>query len=214
MEGLPKDPINPYGATKLFFERVLAAYGTSHGLRYAALRYFNAAGGSPDDGIGEIHDPETHIIPLTLQAALGTGPKLQVFGSSLPTPDGTCIRDFVHVKDLARAHAMAAEHLMNERESITLNLGTGQGTSIKQLMSAVERVTGRKVPHECVEPRAGDPPILYADPSRAERTLGWKTRLGIQEIVEDAYAWELKREDLLMEYEAGTLDQKQAVGVL
>lgn len=194
VEDTPKEPINPYGATKLFFERVLEAYDRSHGLRSATLRYFNAAGADPSGEIGELHDPETHIIPLALRAAMRRGPELQVFGSNLKTPDGTCIRDFVHVSDLARAHAQAADYLFSGGDSVALNLGSGVGTSLKQLMSEVEQVTESDVPHVLVHPRVGDPPILVADPSRAAHVLGWRTNFTISDIIKTAYAWELTKD--------------------
>jgi UDP-arabinose 4-epimerase len=187
-----KEPINPYGATKLFFERVLAAYAHSHDLRYVALRYFNAAGGELDGTIGEYHDPETHIIPLAIRAALGTGPPLKIFGGDLSTPDGTCVRDFIHVSDLARAHALAADYLMNDGEPVTLNLGTGKGISLKQLLAEIQVVTGHAVPYTVVQPRLGDPPILFADPAKARKLFRWEARHDLAEIIRTAYVWEQK----------------------
>ena len=192
-----KEPINPYGDTKLFFERVLAAYAHSHDLRYVALRYFNAAGAEPDGTIGECHDPETHIIPRAIRAALGTAPPLRIFGGTLPTPDGTCVRDYIHVSDLARAHAHAANYLMNGGEPVALNLGTGRGTSLRQLLAEIETITGRIVPHTIGEPRPGDPPILYADPSKARNLFQWEARHGLGEIIRTAYTWEQKRSSVI-----------------
>lgn len=189
-ESSPKEPINPYGATKLFFERVLSAYSVSHRLQFAALRYFNAAGAHPSGEIGEIHNPETHLIPLAIRAALGMTPPLTVFGQDLDTPDGTCIRDFIHVADLGSAHVKALEYLARGGTSIQLNLGTGTGTSIKQLMREIEEVSGRKVPHIYAAPRAGDPPVLFADAQRAKDTLGWKPQFGLRQIVTSAIQWE------------------------
>jgi UDP-arabinose 4-epimerase len=189
-EDCPQVPINPYGASKLFFEQVLAAYSVSHGLRYAALRYFNAAGAHPDGTIGEYHNPETHLIPLALKASLGTIPALKVFGEKLDTPDGTCIRDFIHVSDLGTAHVKAVEYLAGGGNSLRANLGTGSGTSIKQLLEMVKTVTGKPVPHQFAEARPGDPPILYADPSTAERVLGWTPRFNLEDIVSTAWRWE------------------------
>ncbi len=189
-EDSPQVPINPYGASKLFFEHALAAYSASHGLKYAALRYFNAAGAHFDGTIGEIHDPETHLIPLALKARLGTMPALKVFGEKLDTPDGTCIRDFIHVSDLGAAHVKAVEYLAGGGSSLRANLGTGNGTSIKQLLEMVETVTGKPVPHEFSEARLGDPPILYADPSTAKRVLGWSPRFNLEDIVSTAWRWE------------------------
>ncbi|SFS11438.1 UDP-glucose 4-epimerase/UDP-arabinose 4-epimerase [Granulicella pectinivorans] len=185
-------PINPYGVTKLFFEDVLSAYSVAHGLRYVALRYFNAAGAHPNGEIGEIHHPETHLIPLTLKAALGTAPPLTVFGKDLDTPDGTCIRDFIHVSDLATAHTAAVAYLENGGASTAINLGTGKGTSIAELLAIVEEVSGKPVPHVYAAPRAGDPPALYSDPSKAKEVLGWKSKYDIRDIIETAYQWELK----------------------
>ena len=192
-----KEPINPYGATKLFFERVLAAYAHSHDLRYVALRYFNAAGAELDGTIGECHDPETHIIPRAIRAALRTAPPLKIFGGTLPTPDGTCVRDYIHVSDLARAHAQAADYLMNGGEPVALNLGTGKGTTLRQLLTEIETITGRIVPHAIVEPRSGDPPVLYADPSKARKLLQWEARHDLGEIIRTAWAWEKKRSSVI-----------------
>jgi len=192
-----KEPINPYGATKLFFERVLAAYAHSHDLRYVALRYFNAAGAELDGTIGEYHDPETHIIPLAIRAALGTAPPLKIFGGALPTPDGTCVRDYIHVSDLARAHVHAADYLMNGGEPMALNLGTGKGTSLKQLLAAIETITGHTVPYTVVQPRPGDPPVLFADPTKARKLFQWEARHDLAEIIRTAYLWEQKCPSLI-----------------
>ena len=166
-ESSPRAPINPYGATKLFLEHALAAYAVSHGLRSVSLRYFNAAGAHASGSIGELHDPETHLIPLALKAALGVAPPLHIFGNTLDTPDGTCIRDYIHVSDLGQAHVSALEYLAKGGETTCLNLGTGEGTSVATLVAAAEKVTVRKVPHSYTEPRPGDPPVLYADAGRA-----------------------------------------------
>lgn len=197
VESMPKDPINPYGATKLFFERVLAAYAASHGLRYAALRYFNAAGAHPGGDIGEIHDPETHLIPLAIRAAFGTGPPLTVFGKEVGTPDGTCIRDFIHVADLASAHLKSLVHLAGGGSSIAVNLATGKGSSIAEVMRTIEEVTGRKVPHVFAPARAGDPPALFADPGKAREILGWEARLDLRQIIASASRWEEKLPEFL-----------------
>jgi UDP-glucose-4-epimerase GalE len=189
-EDSPKDPINLYGATKLFFEQMLSAYAISHGLRSVALRYFNAAGADASGTIGEIHNPETHLIPLAIKAALGTEPPLQVFGSELETPDGTCIRDFVHVSDLGAAHVLSLEYLERGGESTCLNLGTGNGTSVAEALAAVKRVAGRDVPHVFAARRPGDPPILYADVSESERILGWRAKRNFDDIVSSAWNWE------------------------
>ncbi|HEY6410580.1 MAG TPA: UDP-glucose 4-epimerase GalE [Ktedonobacteraceae bacterium] len=188
-EDAPKEPINLYGATKLFFESVLSAYSVSHGLRYVALRYFNAAGAHPDGSIGEMHAPETHLIPLALSAVLGSGPPLQVFGSNFDTPDGTCIRDFIHVCDLAAAHVRALEYLQNGGESISLNLGAGRGISVAEVLAAIKCVTGSEVPHVITNARPGDPPVLYADPSMSRHALGWQAKRPFDEIVSSAWLW-------------------------
>jgi UDP-glucose-4-epimerase GalE len=193
-ESSPRDPINPYGATKLFFENVLAAYGASHNLRYAALRYFNAAGAHPAGTIGEIHSPETHIIPLALKAALGTGPPLRVFGDDFETPDGTCIRDYIHVSDLATAHVLALEYLAAGRESVSLNLGTGRGTSIKELIRMFTALTGETIPHTFGPRRSGDPPCLYASPRRAHELLGWSAKRDLPDILLSAWMWQKRLE--------------------
>lgn len=192
VEDSAKEPINPYGATKLFLERALAAYSAAHELRYVALRYFNAAGAHADGSIGEIHTPETHLIPLALKAVLGTAPALKVFGRNFDTPDGTCIRDFIHVSDLGRAHALALKYLTGGGDSISLNLGTGRGVSVKELLELIGRVTGRDVPHTYDSARAGDPPALFADASRAKQVLGWEAERSLEEILNSAWEWEQK----------------------
>lgn len=191
-ETCPQEPVNPYGASKLFFEHALAAYAASHGLRYATLRYFNAAGAHASGEIGEIHDPETHLIPIALKAILGSKPALTVFGSELETCDGTCVRDFIHVSDLGSAHVKALEHLNCGGDSIRLNLGTGVGTSILQVLATIKEITGKEVPHHFAAPRAGDPPILYADPTKAKDVLGWSAKADLKEIISTAWAWEQK----------------------
>jgi UDP-glucose-4-epimerase GalE len=193
-EDSPREPINPYGATKLFLERVLSAYSVSHGLRSVALRYFNAAGAHASGEIGEAHDPETHLIPLLLRAALGTAPALKIFGKDLDTPDGTCIRDYIHVSDLGSAHVLAMEYLAAGGASTAMNLGTGKGTSIGELIHLFREITGLDVPHEYVAPRAGDPPVLYADPSKAREVLGWEAKRDLREILRSAWAWQQKWE--------------------
>lgn len=167
-------PINPYGRSKLMIELVLGDYARAFGFRFAALRYFNACGADPDGEIGEEHDPETHLIPRALMAAAGEINQLDVFGDDYPTPDGTCIRDYIHVQDLARGHVMALEYLKESGESCQVNLGTGRGVSIKEVLQAVEQATGRTVPTKLKLRRPGDPPVLYADPSRAKSLFGFK----------------------------------------
>lgn len=190
VETTPQVPINPYGFTKLAVERALADYGRAYGLRWAAMRYFNAAGADLDGDLGERHDPETHAIPLAIWAALGLGPSFKVFGSDYPTPDGTAVRDYIHVSDLADAHVRAARYLLDGGESAAFNLATGRGTSVAELLTAVARAVGREVPAERAARRAGDPPALYASARKAEEVLGWTPRFReIDEIVATAVRW-------------------------
>ena len=188
-ENTPRQPVNPYGVSKLFFEQALEAYDRAYEFRYASLRYFNAAGADESGEIGELHDPETHLIPLALRAAARTGPELQVFGSDYPTPDGTCIRDYIHVNDLASAHVKALEHLAAGKGSFAVNVGTGSGYSVQEVISAVEEVTGKRVPHKIVPRRAGDPPRLVANPAKVRALLGWKATRGLREDVTTAWNW-------------------------
>jgi len=169
---------------------VLSAYSVSHGLRFAALRYFNAAGAHRSGEIGEIHTPETHLIPLAIKAALGTAPPLTVFGKDLGTPDGTCVRDFIHVSDLGSAHLKALRYLADGGSSIALNLGTGRGTSIAELLGAIEKASNRKVPHIFAPARAGDPPMLFAEARMAREVLGWEPKIELEDIVKGALRWE------------------------
>jgi UDP-glucose 4-epimerase len=157
-----------------------------------SLRYFNAAGAHASGSIGELHDPETHLIPLALRAALGTAPPLRIFGNKLDTPDGTCIRDYVHVSDLGQAHVLALEYVAKGGATTCLNLGTGQGTSVASLVAAAEEISGRKVPHSYTDPRPGDPPVLYADASQAGKVLGWRPSRDLREILHSAWKWEQK----------------------
>jgi UDP-arabinose 4-epimerase len=190
VETTPQRPINPYGRTKLICEDMLGDHAAAYGLRYAALRYFNAAGADADGGIGERHDPETHLIPLALRAAAGTGPALGIFGTDYDTPDGTCIRDYIHVTDLARAHVMALRRLMAGGESIAVNLGSGVGHSVLDVTRAIARVTGRTVPVRHAPRRAGDPPVLTADPALAAHLLGFRTACSdIDTIIRHAAPW-------------------------
>jgi UDP-arabinose 4-epimerase len=189
-EDCPQNPINPYGYTKLVCERMLAEQAAATGLRYAALRYFNAAGADPSGVLGERHDPETHLIPLALQAAFGTGPALSVFGTDYPTEDGTCIRDYIHVADLARAHVLALDHLLQGGASLCVNLGTGQGVSVRMIIRAIEAMTGQPLPVVYAPRRAGDPPSLVADPAQAHALLGFRTsQSDITTILRDAAPW-------------------------
>ena len=184
----PTSPINPYGETKLAIERMLASYRRAYGLSFAALRYFNAAGADADAGLGERHDPETHLIPIVLDAALGRRTHVTVFGRDYDTPDGTCIRDYVHVVDLCEAHLAALEHLAGGGEGGAFNLGTGEGHSVAQVVEVARRVTGRDIRVEEGARREGDPPRLVASVERAGRVLGWRARrAGLEEIVRDAW---------------------------
>jgi UDP-arabinose 4-epimerase len=173
-ETAPQRPISPYGRSKLMCEQILVHAAAAHGLRVAVLRYFNACGADPDGELSERHDPETHLIPLAIDAASGHGPPLQIFGTDYPTKDGTCERDFIHVADLAAAHVVALRHITNGAETLTLNLGTGRPYSILEVVSAIERVTGRQVPIIHAGRRPGDPASLVADTSRAERLLHFR----------------------------------------
>jgi UDP-glucose-4-epimerase GalE len=190
VESHPQRATNPYGEAKYFVERVLHWYGAAYGLRWAALRYFNAAGADPDNGIGEDHDPETHLIPLAILAALGKRSHLDIYGTDYPTPDGTPIRDYIHVLDLGAAHTRALEHLLDGKRSLALNLGTGLGHSVREVIATVERVGQRRVPTRQTGRRLGDPPELVADPRQAEAVLGWKPqRMELDRAVADAWRW-------------------------
>ncbi|GGZ67018.1 UDP-glucose 4-epimerase GalE [Lysobacter xinjiangensis] len=189
-EDHPKNPINPYGASKLMVERVLADAANAYGLRSVALRYFNAAGAAADEGIGESHEPETHLIPNALKAAAGEGAGLKVFGNDYPTPDGTCVRDYVHVLDLADAHLRALDWMDREPGAHRFNLGNGNGFSVLQVIEAARKVTGRDIPYEIGPRRAGDPPVLVASSAQAREKLGWTPKFDrIEPIIETAWAW-------------------------
>ncbi len=189
-ESAPHRPVNPYGESKLMVERMLHWYGEAHNLTHASLRYFNAAGADPECEIGEEHDPETHLIPLVLQAALGRRPQIDILGTDYPTPDGTAIRDYIHVQDLADAHVKAIAHLLRGGESLELNLGTGSGYSVREVIAAAERVTARRIPQREASRRSGDPPSLVAAVERARAALGWSPVLSeIDSIIGTAWAW-------------------------
>lgn len=187
-EDNPRVPVNPYGATKLAFENALDAYDRAYGVRFVAFRYFNAAGADDGGTIGEMHEPETHLIPSVFEAIKGKRPALDVFGDDYLTPDGTCIRDYVHVSDLADAHVLGIEHLAGGK-STQMNLGTGHGASVREVISTIEHVAGHKVPIRMAPRRAGDPPELVADPSRAGKLLNWKAKRSLEEIVSTAWKW-------------------------
>jgi UDP-glucose-4-epimerase GalE len=188
-EHAPREPVNPYGVSKFFFENALEAYGRAYGLRSVRLRYFNAAGADESGETGEIHEPETHLIPLALSATTANGSELQIHGADYPTPDGTCIRDFVHVSDLADAHVRALQYLEEGGDSLALNLGTGRGHSVLEVIQAAERATGQRVRRKTGPRRPGDPPILVADPAKAHRVLGWSAKRDLADIVSSAWTW-------------------------
>jgi len=188
-ERQPQAPINPYGFTKWVVERLLRDFHHAYGLRYAALRYFNAAGASSAGDIGEDHSPESHLIPLVLQVALGQRPHVSVFGSDYPTPDGTCIRDYIHVDDLASAHALALDYL-SEQPTLEVNLGTGHGYSVQEVIAECRRITGQPIPIVLGDRRPGDPPQLVADPAKANQLLGWRPQhSSLENIVRTAWHW-------------------------
>jgi UDP-glucose-4-epimerase GalE len=188
-EDAPHRPVNPYGATKLAFERALSDYVRAYRFGYCALRYFNAAGASEDGAIGEDHKPETHLIPIVIQAALGQRPYVEIFGTDYPTPDGTCVRDFIHVDDLASAHVLALDELGPGKE-LTYNVGIGRGYSVREVIAAVEAVSGQKVPVKEGPRRAGDPPALVASADRLRAELGWAPKYAnLKAIVETAWRW-------------------------
>lgn len=189
----PKAPINPYGLSKLMVEQMLGDFGRAYGLRSSCLRYFNAAGADPDGEMGECHEPETHLIPLVLQAASGRRHAITIYGANYDTPDGTCIRDYIHVSDLCDAHLLALEALLDGGPSTHYNLGNGAGYSIMEVIEAVERVTGSTVRRENGPRRPGDPPVLVADSTLAKSELHWKPRFAdLDSIIAHAWAWERK----------------------
>jgi len=185
----PREPVNPYGASKLFFENALEAYSRAYGMRSARLRYFNAAGADESGETGELHDPETHLIPLALRASMPDGAELNVFGSDYPTPDGTCLRDYIHVSDLADAHVRALQYLEQGGESLALNLGTGRGNSVLEVIQAAEKATGQAVRRKIGPRRPGDPPILVADAAKAKKVLDWTAKRDLNDIVSSAWKW-------------------------
>lgn len=189
-EDEPQQPINPYGMSKLAVERMCIDFATAYGLNVAILRYFNAAGADPDGETGEHHEPETHLIPLALQAALGVRPSITVYGDDYDTPDGTCVRDFIHVTDLADAHVLALRAALEGKRALALNLGAGRGFSVYEVIETVRRVTGVNVPIDVGPRRPGDPPVLIADSRKANHILGWQPRYPeLTQIVETAWRW-------------------------
>ncbi|MBU2733434.1 UDP-glucose 4-epimerase GalE [Acidithiobacillus ferridurans] len=190
----PQRPINPYGRSKRMVEEMLADYDSAYGLRSVSLRYFNAAGADPEGDLGERHDPESHLIPLVLQAASGRRNHIAIYGDDYATPDGTCIRDYVHVWDLCSAHLLALEHLLADGDSNAFNLGNGTGFSVQEVIDTARRVTGQPIPAQTQERRPGDPAVLVADSQKARRGLGWEPRFGdLETIVEHAWGWEKKK---------------------
>ena len=194
-EDMPQNPVNPYGATKKMVERILEDYYKAYGLHYCCLRYFNAAGADPDGEIGESHTPETHLIPLILDAASGKRESISIFGTDYPTEDGTCIRDYIHVTDLADAHIRALEYLKQGGESTCFNLGNGNGDSVRHVIEVVKQVTGKEFKVKEEKRRAGDPPVLIGSAEKAEKVLGWKPKYAeIETIVEHAWKWHENKE--------------------
>lgn len=192
-EDHPLDPFNPYGQTKFFVERILQDYDRAYGLKFISLRYFNAAGADPEGQMGECHDPETHLIPNILFALLGKKERLEIFGTDFPTPDGTAVRDYIHVTDLAGAHVLALRKLMTAPQSEFINLGTNTGYSVREVVAKAEEITGRKVPVRERPRREGDVPVLLASKDKAERLLGWNLRYSdLVSILETAWHWHRK----------------------
>jgi len=184
-----RNPINPYGLTKHFFEEILSTYEAAHGMKYVSLRYFNAAGADPQARIGESHDPETHLIPLVLHTALGRRSEIQIFGTDYPTLDGTCIRDYIHVCDLAEAHVSALSYLLSGGRSISLNLGTGKGHSVREVFEHCQKICQVTIPYKDVDPRPGDPPELVASGELARKILHWQPQYALSEIISTAWNW-------------------------
>lgn len=213
VEEEPADPTNPYGATKLAFEGMLRWYGEAYGLRSVSLRYFNVAGADPERGLGEDHRPESHLIPILLEVALGKRPQFQIYGDDYPTPDGTCIRDYIHVLDLAEAHLLALDHLARGGPSRIFNLGNGAGFSVREVYQAAVRVTGRSIPVQVGPRRPGDPPVLVASAEQARHELGWVPRRpSVEEMIESAWRWRLAHPDGFGEPGAERLPSGTAVG--
>jgi UDP-glucose-4-epimerase GalE len=189
-EDHPLSPISPYGRTKLMVEQVLEDYGKAYGLGSISLRYFNAAGADPDGELGEDHDPETHLIPRVLQTALGQRPSVDIFGDDYATEDGTCVRDYIHVEDLAQAHLLALERLLNGQPGGQYNLGNGKGYSVKEVIDVARQLTGKPIPASVCKRREGDPPVLISSSAKAEEELGWRTKFpDLETIIETAWNW-------------------------
>lgn len=182
-------PINPYAYTKYFIEQILADYSRAYDMKYAALRYFNAAGANPNGDIGEKHEPETHLIPIVLKNAIDDSEPFYVFGNDYNTEDGTCIRDYIHVVDLADAHLRAIDYIVDQKKSIVLNLGTGNGYSVLEIIRKAEEITGKKLNYKVIKRREGDPAILVADNKMAKEVLGWQPKFALAEIISSAWTW-------------------------
>lgn len=192
-ENHPQNPISPYGRGKLMMEQILADYSQAYHLNFVSLRYFNAAGADPDADIGELHQPETHLIPLILDVAAGNRDNIQIFGTDYPTPDGTCVRDYIHVLDLADAHIKALNYLQKGGESDVFNLGNGRGFSVKEVIETAEKITGEKIRVKEAERRPGDPPVLVGSSDKAREILGWKPEYAdLSMIIETAWKWHKK----------------------
>ncbi|MBE9227736.1 UDP-glucose 4-epimerase GalE [Phormidium sp. LEGE 05292] len=193
-EDHPQDPINPYGATKLMVERILADFDIAYNLKSVSFRYFNAAGADPNGLLGEDHNPETHLLPLVLMTALGKRESVSIFGTDYPTPDGTCIRDYIHVCDLADAHVLGLEYLLNGGDSNIFNLGNGSGFSVKEAIDAAREITGKEIKAIECDRRPGDPPMLVGSSEKARKILGWQPQYGdIKDIITHAWNWHQKR---------------------
>ncbi|NJR69844.1 MAG: UDP-glucose 4-epimerase GalE [Synechococcales cyanobacterium CRU_2_2] len=214
LEDHPQSPINPYGATKLMVERILQDFGTAYNLKSVVFRYFNAAGADPSGQLGEDHGPETHLIPLVLQTALGLRSHISIFGTDYSTPDGTCIRDYIHVNDLASAHILGSQHLLEGGESETFNLGNGSGFSVKQVIESAYEVTGREIPVRYEARRPGDPPMLIGSAEKASRVLGWTPQYTqINEIIAHAWLWHQKRHGNTSSFLSGDATDRESKDV-
>lgn len=192
-ESHPQSPINPYGNTKLMVEKILTDFDNAYGLKSTALRYFNASGADDSGEIGESHNPESHLIPIVLQAAAGKRPSIKMFGDDYPTPDGTCVRDYVHVNDLARAHILALEKMFSDNKSERFNLGSGNGFSVAELVKEAKKITGVDFKVEVAPRREGDPAVLVADSTKARQVLSWEPEYTLTKIIETAWKWEQNR---------------------
>lgn len=192
-EDHPQNPINPYGRTKLMMEQIMEDYSRAYGLKFAVLRYFNAAGADMECEIGEWHEPETHLIPLILDVAIGKREEIFVFGSDFDTPDGTCIRDYIHVTDLADAHSRAVDYLLNEHKNLKLNLGNGEGYSVLDIIEMVEKITGKPIKRTLTDRRPGDPAKLIGSAEKAKQILGWQPQYDLKQIITSAWNWHQKK---------------------